>query len=32
MTNKLVPVDIVRTRPRFEGESSHWLGIRMRMD
>jgi len=23
MANKLVSVDIVRTRPRFDGESSH---------
>jgi len=27
MANKRVPVGIVRTRPRFDGESSHWLGM-----
>jgi len=25
MANKPIPVGIVRTRPRFEGESPHWL-------
>jgi len=29
MANKLVPVDIVRTRPRFDGESPHWLCMGM---
>jgi len=29
MTNKLVSVDIVRIHPRFDGESSHLLGIGM---
>ena len=29
--NKLVPVGIARTRPRFDGESSHWLGMGMGM-
>jgi len=31
MANKLVPVGIVRTRPRFDGESPHWLGMGMGM-
>jgi len=31
MVNKLVPVGIARTRPRFDGESPHWLGISMGM-
>jgi len=25
MANKPVPMDIIRTRPRFDGESPHWL-------
>jgi len=29
MTNKHVPVDIVRIRPLFDGESSHWLSMGM---
>jgi len=31
MANKPVPVGIVRTRPRFDGESPHWLGMGMGM-
>jgi len=31
MCNKLVPVDITRIRPRFDGEFPHWLGIGMGM-
>ena len=31
MANKFVPVGIVRTRPRFDGESPHWLGMGMGM-
>jgi len=31
MTNKLVPVGIARTRPRFDGESPHWLAMGMGM-
>jgi len=29
MTNKLVPVDIVQTRPCFDGKSPHWLSMGM---
>jgi len=29
MANKSVPVGIARTRPRFDGESPHWLGMGM---
>jgi len=29
MANKLVFVCIVRTRPRFDGESPHWLSMGM---
>jgi len=31
MANKPVPVGIARTRPRFDGESPHWLGMGMGM-
>jgi len=31
MANKLVPVDIARIRPRFDGKSPHWLGMGMGM-
>jgi len=31
MANKPVSVDIARTRPRFDGESPHWLGMGMGM-
>jgi len=31
MANKPVSVGIVRTRPRFDGESPHWLGMGMGM-
>jgi len=29
MTNKLISVGIARIRPRFDGESPHWLGMDM---
>jgi len=29
MTNKLVPVSIARTRPRFDGKFPNWLGMCM---
>jgi len=32
MTNKPVPVGIVWTRLRFDGESPHWLGMDMGME
>jgi len=32
MANKLVPVGIIRTRPRFDGKSSHCLGLDMGME
>jgi len=31
MANKPAPVGIVRTRPRFDEESPHWLGMGMGM-
>ena len=31
MANKPVPVGIARTRPRFDGESPHWLDMDMGM-
>jgi len=31
MANKPVPVGIARIRPRFDGESPHWLGMGMGM-
>ena len=31
MANKPVPVGIIRTRPRFDGESPLWLGMGMGM-
>ena len=31
MANKPASVGIVRTRPRFDRESSHWLGMGMGM-
>jgi len=32
MANKPAPVGIARTRPRFDGESPHWLGMGMGME
>jgi len=32
MTSKLVLVDIVRTRSRFDAESPHWLGMSIDKD
>jgi len=29
MANKFVPVGIIRTRPRFDWKSPHWLGMGM---
>jgi len=31
MANKPIPVGIVRTRPRFDGESPYWLSMCMGM-
>jgi len=32
MANKPAPVGIAWTRPRFDGKSSHWLGMGMGME